>query len=168
MTTVAGKTGGGFFSGDGGAATNASLYSPQQLAFDKSGNLFIADADNNRIRKVHFAGDPSLNLPNLNLTNTGTYGIVVTSPFGMVTSSNFTLTVLTTPAISPPVVNPDGSVTLNLSTTPNLSSRLSVTTNLTPPVVWQPVSTNPAGGYWQFTDTNASAQPAVFYRASTP
>jgi hypothetical protein len=39
-------------------------------------------------------------------------------------------------------------------------------TNLTPPVNWQPVLTNPAdgNGNWQFTDTNLNGSQK-FYRA---
>ncbi len=44
------------FSGDGGAATLAQLAYPQGLAIDGSGNLFIADRYNNRIREVTAAG----------------------------------------------------------------------------------------------------------------
>ncbi len=51
ITTVAGNGTMGF-SGDGGSATSASLYYPESVAVDTSGNLFIADAGNNRIRKV--------------------------------------------------------------------------------------------------------------------
>src|SRR5438309_815490 len=51
ITTVAG-TGSPTFSGDGGAATNASLYDPTGVALDASGNLYIADYFNHRIRKV--------------------------------------------------------------------------------------------------------------------
>ena len=51
MTTVAG-TGALGFSGDGGPATNAVLRSPSGVAVDRSGNLFIADSENNRIRVV--------------------------------------------------------------------------------------------------------------------
>jgi trimeric autotransporter adhesin len=40
------------FSGDGGAATSAMLHSPTGLAIDSSGNLYIADSLNNRVRKV--------------------------------------------------------------------------------------------------------------------
>jgi len=39
-------------SGDGGPATRARLDSPGQLAVDSAGNLFIADTQNNRIRRV--------------------------------------------------------------------------------------------------------------------
>ena len=49
--TIAG-TGTGGFSGDGGPATAAELYSPSGVAVDAAGNLFITDKANNRIRVV--------------------------------------------------------------------------------------------------------------------
>ncbi len=51
ISTVAGD-GVGRFSGDGGPATQASLYWPTDVALDAAGNLYIADRINNRIRKV--------------------------------------------------------------------------------------------------------------------
>lgn len=51
ISTVAG-TGILGSSGDGGAATSARLSSPSDIAIDGSGNLYIADTGNNRIRKV--------------------------------------------------------------------------------------------------------------------
>ncbi len=42
------------FSGDGGLATNASLAAPYEITFDKAGNLYIADNNNNSIRKVTY------------------------------------------------------------------------------------------------------------------
>jgi sugar lactone lactonase YvrE len=54
ITTVAG-TGVGGFSGDGGPATSAKIYTPFGVAFDAAGNLYIADDDNYRIRRVDAA-----------------------------------------------------------------------------------------------------------------
>jgi len=51
ITTVAG-TGTQGFAGDGGAATSALLDSPAGVALDSSGNIYIADTHNNRIREV--------------------------------------------------------------------------------------------------------------------
>ena len=55
ITTVAG-TGSYGFGGDGGRAANALLALPQGLAVDGSGNLYIADSGNQRVRKVDAAG----------------------------------------------------------------------------------------------------------------
>ena len=55
ITTVAG-TGEEGFSGDGGPAEQARLASPRGVAVDGAGNLFIADRDNHRIRRVDRAG----------------------------------------------------------------------------------------------------------------
>src|SRR5262245_328532 len=51
LTVVAGNGRPGF-SGDGGPATSASLNEPAGVALDAAGNLYIADAQNARIRKV--------------------------------------------------------------------------------------------------------------------
>jgi RHS repeat-associated protein len=51
IETVAGSAEDGY-SGDGGPATEAQLYLPSGLAFDASGNLYIADSSNHRIRKI--------------------------------------------------------------------------------------------------------------------
>jgi predicted extracellular nuclease/sugar lactone lactonase YvrE len=55
VTTFAGSNSAGF-GGDGGPATSAYLNSPHGLTFDASGNLYIADRNNHRIRKVTPAG----------------------------------------------------------------------------------------------------------------
>src|SRR5216683_2264068 len=51
ITTIAG-TGTQGFSGDSGPATAARLDSPQGLALDTNQNLYIADTQNHRIRKI--------------------------------------------------------------------------------------------------------------------
>jgi len=54
ITTIAGSD--SFYIGDGGPATDALLFNPYSVAVDGSGNFYIADRDNNRIRKVNAAG----------------------------------------------------------------------------------------------------------------
>lgn len=55
ITTVAGNGTQGY-SGDGGTATSAEMFSPSGLAFDSSGNLYIADTGNHVIREVSTSG----------------------------------------------------------------------------------------------------------------
>jgi trimeric autotransporter adhesin len=62
ISTVAG-TGETRYSGDGGLATSAKVYSPTGVAVDASGNIYIADAENHRIRMV---------------TNPGSTGVIST------------------------------------------------------------------------------------------
>ena len=42
----------GGYAGDGGSATSAQLNGPAAVIFDSSGNLYVADTVNNRVRKV--------------------------------------------------------------------------------------------------------------------
>ena len=55
ITTIAGNGSVGY-SGDGGPATNAMFNDPYDVAMDNAGNLFIADVNNYRIRKVDTNG----------------------------------------------------------------------------------------------------------------
>lgn len=51
ITTVAGTVSPGF-NGDNLPATSAAMYSPEAVAFDSAGDLYIADAGNQRVREV--------------------------------------------------------------------------------------------------------------------
>jgi hypothetical protein len=55
IATVAGGAGIGYC-GDGGPATSACLSGPQDVAVDPAGNLFIAEINDLRIRKVDLTG----------------------------------------------------------------------------------------------------------------
>ena len=54
ISTIAGNGTAGY-SGDGSSATAAELYYPVGVATDAVGNIYIADEDNNRIRKLTVA-----------------------------------------------------------------------------------------------------------------
>ena len=61
ITTFAGdgegaSTGTGSYTGDGGLANQAGLNSCTAVTFDGAGNVYIADRDNNVVRKVDFNG----------------------------------------------------------------------------------------------------------------
>jgi sugar lactone lactonase YvrE len=169
ISTVAGN-GSARYSGDGGAATNASLNSPACVALDALGNLYIADWYNNRIREVHFAGFPTLVLTNVSTNNTGNYTVVVTSPYGSVTSAVVTLTVAASP---PQIMTSDGffgfvtnQFGFNVSAAAGQTIVVDGSTDL---VNWTPVFTNTAGvNPFYFCDPCWSNSPWRFYRARLP
>jgi uncharacterized protein (TIGR03437 family) len=71
ITTVAGRSSGGF-SGDGGPAAEALLSGPMDVALDQNGNLYIADANNGRVRRVNrvFECDAPPRAPTIALNGT--------------------------------------------------------------------------------------------------
>jgi sugar lactone lactonase YvrE len=69
-----GSTGG--FSGDGGAATAAEFNRPQWLAADASGNLYVSDVGNHRVRKIDAQGMITT------VAGSGPAGIGATGGFG--------------------------------------------------------------------------------------
>src|SRR5262249_37066803 len=56
VTTIAGNGTCGEVIGDGGPATAASLCGPTSIAFDRQGNIYIAESGRYRIRKIDQAG----------------------------------------------------------------------------------------------------------------
>ena len=57
LTTFAGTPSSAGFAGDGGPALSAKFYYPEQITQDSSGNIYVADEYNFRVRKVTpFAG----------------------------------------------------------------------------------------------------------------
>ena len=141
ITTVAGKY---YVSslGDGGAATNASLNNPLDLALDAYGNLYIADSQHNRIRRVGLAGSPILPLNNITTNVAGNYQVIITSPSGSVTSSNAALIVLLPPSIT--------SQPANITVTNGGSANFNVTVSGTAPLTYQ---------WWMSSGRVATAVP---------
>jgi len=111
----------GAFSGDGSAATNASLWFPSGIAFDANHNLYFSDSNNHRIREVHFTGIPALSLTNISTSNSGDYKVVITGRYGSVTSAVATLTVLLPPSILvQPIIQGNSNATTSVTATGTL------------------------------------------------
>jgi sugar lactone lactonase YvrE len=167
ITTVAGN-GSPEDTGDGGMATDAGAHHPWGIALDSAGNLFFST--DTRIREVGLAGGPTYTLQNVSLSNGGTYRVIINSPGGSVTSQVATLTVQARPSITHLALQSDGTVALSLAGAPNSTNRVWVTSDLTPPAAWVPISTNVAAadGSWQCTDSNAAGCTTRFYRISMP
>ncbi|HSY17616.1 MAG TPA: immunoglobulin domain-containing protein [Candidatus Acidoferrales bacterium] len=160
ITTLAGN-GTNTYAGGSGVATNASLNFPSSVAFDASGNLYIADQSNERIREVlSHDGYPTLTVSHVDATNAGDYLVVITNAYGCATSTVATLTVQVPPVITVPPSNQLATV----GTSPSFS----VTVADSGPFgyAWYFASTNPipAGTNALLALSNVSANDAGNYK----
>jgi len=164
ITTAAGNGYPGY-SGDGSIATNAELSSPQGEDVDATGDLFIADG-NNVIRKVVIPG-PTLTLNNVGFGNAGAYDVVVSSPYGSVTSSVVNVTIALPPVIlsTPQITAGGANFTFMLSGPAGSNYVLQVSTNL---LNWIPVSTSTIPVSGSITLSNNMNGNNRFYRAVIP
>ena len=163
ITTVAGN-GSPNYSGDGGAANNTGIYLPWGVAIDVRGNLLIADG-NHCVRKVSAVNQPTLILTNVSNNDLGNYSVIITAPAGIFTSSA-SLSLPLSPQNFVGFAGVNG-FQLQLVGSPGYFYVLQSATNLTPPIDWQPVFTNPAdgSGNWFFTVTNLTGLPGQYFRA---
>jgi sugar lactone lactonase YvrE len=154
ISTVAGNGSSGN-SGDGGYATNAALSYPGGMVLDKNGNLYVSGMYG--VRKVDLGRVPTLQLNNVGPINGGNYDVVVTSPYGSVTSSVVSLNVL-----SPPVITTQPNYTKVLN---GGSTNISVGVIGTAPFNYQWFSSS--GSSAQMTTTvfagRVSAGSAIYY-----
>jgi len=88
ITTMAGNGNGGY-SGDGGDPTAAKLNSPQDIVVDNQGRFYIADSDNNRIRKISSSDEkPTSGSVTLTVNSAGTGKGAITAPPGVAAGIN--------------------------------------------------------------------------------
>ena len=117
ISTIAGNSAAGY-TGDYIVATNSSLDQPNGLSFDNSGSLIVADYNNQRIRKIDFWRNPAYTFSKVSLATAGNYSVIVTSPYGCVTSSIAALSVVFAPSITAQpatvTVTNGGQATFNL------------------------------------------------------
>ena len=163
ITTVAGNGINGFF-GDGGAATSAELSYPWGVTLSATGNMLISDG-NNRIRQVTNTQGPILSLNNVGYSNAGVYDVVVSGPYGSVTSSVVNVTITIPPVILsvPQFSVGNTNFTFLLSGPSGSNYVLQVSTNL---LNWSPVrtSTIPVSGTLTLSN-DINGYNNRFYRA---
>jgi len=114
ITTVAGSGAYGY-SGDGGAATSAAFRSPYAVAVDSSGNLYIADTFNYRVRKVSTGGIVSTVAGNGAYGYSGDGGAATSArlydPEGVAVDSSGNLYIADTYNYRVRMVSPGGTIT---------------------------------------------------------
>jgi len=142
------------------------------VALDASGNLYCGDTQGSRIREVHFGGYPTFTLTDVSTNNSGNYMVIITSPYGSVTSAVATLTV-TIPSTPPLIITNDASFGFltnqfgfNVSGAFGQTIVVDGSTDL---VEWTPLFTNIVGGSpFYFFDPAWTNFPWRFYRARLP
>ena len=113
MSTFAGTFQG--FGGDGGGATGALMDTPTALVFDAAGNLYIADTNNHRIRKVGTDGNITTFAGNGNAADFGDGGPATSaslnSPEGLAIDNAGNIYVADTASHRVRKISPDGTIT---------------------------------------------------------
>jgi hypothetical protein len=161
ITTVAGN-GTNSFSGDGGNAVDAALNYTYGVAVDaSSGNLFIADGGNNRVRKVQI-NSPSLVLNKVSKADAGSYSVIITSSSGSVTSSVVALKVVSLNIITTPTILANGQFQFSFDTATGVNYAVQYSTDLTQ---WFPfVTLGGIGVPLTLIDPNTAGSQQRFYR----
>lgn len=113
ISTIAGTTQG--FGGDGGGATGSLLNTPTALVLDAAGNLYIADTNNHRIRKVGTDGNITTFAGNGNAADFGDGGPATSaslnSPEGLAIDNAGNIYVADTASHRIRKITPDGTIT---------------------------------------------------------
>jgi hypothetical protein len=91
ITNVAGIYGLSGYSGDGGPATSAQFYSPTGVALDPAGNQYIADFENNVIRRVSAGGMLMFSAPGVQTAMVSNTGNALLNISSMVASAGFAI-----------------------------------------------------------------------------
>ena len=118
IISVYAGTGVAGFSGDGGVATQAQLQTPTGLAVDSSGNLYIADSGNARVRIVTPQGTISTYV-----SLTGVYGITL-DPTGNLYATSGNQVFLITPKLAVSTIAGAGPAGFSGDGGPALSAQL--------------------------------------------
>jgi uncharacterized protein (TIGR03437 family) len=114
ISTVAGITGNGF-SGDGGPATQAELNFPWGVTTDATGDVYIGDRVNNRVRIVYesLTGTPTLTANSTVNAASLSQGAIAPGMIVAISGANFATSVQSASTMPLPTVLGNTSVTFN-------------------------------------------------------
>ncbi len=173
IQTVAG-TGVSGFSGDGGSATSETLNGPESVALGGSGNIFIADTENSRIRQlsstVAVAVAPTSAIVPISGTQqflatvTGASNTSVTWQVNGATGGNATVgTIASDGLYQAPATQPSSAVTVtaisDANGTTSASAQVTIAASGAPAVT---VSTSPSGVTVVYTSTTQASTTQAF------
>ncbi|MBI2689625.1 MAG: hypothetical protein HYX27_25225 [Acidobacteria bacterium] len=180
ITTIAG-TGTLGNGGDGGPATSAQFRGAAGMAFDRAGNLFIADVSNQRIRKIDTAGIIT-NLGGSTLGFAGDGGPVANAQFrvphdvvfdaagNLYISDTGNFRIRKVAASGPALVPSPGSLTFSFtqgSATAPAAQSVSVTSTGAP-LTFNVSSSTSTGGGWLSVNVSNATTPATLQVSVTP
>jgi DNA-binding beta-propeller fold protein YncE len=155
VTVVAG-TGAAGYSGDGAAALRAAFRSPADMAFDRSGDLFVSDAGNHAIREVLEIGEPEQSTTvTLGPASAGSFSYVATGGDSFVHS--FTLTNSSTASLTGLAVAITGADSLDFSQTNTCGSSLAISATCNINVTFNPTEVGARSATLQVTDSDPSS-----------
>jgi sugar lactone lactonase YvrE len=123
-------SGAGSSLGDGGPASGAQLNGPWDLAFDASGNLFVSDKYQYRVRRILACGDPASPTPTATMTPSASASVTFSSTGTLTPSPSATSTVSASSSATPSF---SATATLTPSVSVSATSTTDSTSSLTPP-----------------------------------
>jgi hypothetical protein len=97
VTTIAGSGSQGSMDGDG---TSASFYSPAGIALDATGNFYVADRFNNKIRKIITTASSTLTGDSTGQTGDHAVVLEANDGYGGTVQQSFSISVNTKPTVS--------------------------------------------------------------------
>ena len=165
INTIAGRGGGIGYTGDGIPATYAYMNTPWNIVFDSAGNYYLSDSSNQRVRKVvPPPGGPVWNINRADFADAGTYSIIVTGPYGSITSSIVNVTLTASPLESPMMMS-GTNVEFSFQTVTGKTYMVQYSDSLNPPA-WTNLPPIPGDGTIKAITNADVGVPQRFYRLS--
>ncbi|HEY4086864.1 MAG TPA: hypothetical protein VGM43_13045 [Bryobacteraceae bacterium] len=169
ITTIAGQGTNGF-SGDGGPALDAEFYDPLGIAADKSGNIYVADQGNQRVRVLIPGGvPPPANRPVIAAVVSAVDYSPSVAPGSWIAIFGGNLSPETVALTTLPLQNQLSGVTVTMSGTPLAlryvsSTQVNALLPFGPPGTYQFVVSTAAGSSLPFQLTLDTFAPALYTR----